>query len=115
VPIDWSATVLLPLAAGSRVRVVSLNDLIRLKLRAGGPLDLIDVVQLVRRQPELIPFALSVAEAYKLRDRLEIWLADPGIRSPEAPPPLPPLLGEPAKQPKPPSSARRSARRTARR
>jgi len=94
---------------------VSLNDLIRLKLRAGGPLDLIDVVQLVRRQPELMPFALSVAEAYKLRDRLESWLADPGIRSPEAPPPLPPLPDEQAGTRKPKASARRSARRTARR
>lgn len=83
VPIDWSATVLLPLATGSRLRVVSLSDLIRLKLRAGGPLDMIDVVQLVRRHPELEPTALGVAEAYGQRDRLEAWLADPKIRAPE--------------------------------
>lgn len=114
VPIDWSATVLLPLATGSRLRVVSLTDLIRLKLRAGGPLDMIDVVQLVRRHPDLVPFALSVAEAYRLRDRLEAWLADPGIRSPEAPPPLPPLPRERVAKGAGPT-ARGSARRKARR
>lgn len=100
VPIDWSATVLLPLATASRLRVVSLNDLIRLKLRAGGPLDMIDVVQLVRRHPELMPFALSIAEAYGQRDRLEAWLADPKIRAPE---------------PVPAPSERRTARKRQRR
>lgn len=112
VPIDWSATVLLPLAPGSRLRVVSLTDLIRLKLRAGGPPDMIDVVQLVRRHPEMMPFAVSVAEAYSLRDRLEAWLADPGIRSPEAPPPLRPLPRERVATNAGPS-ARGSARRRA--
>jgi len=89
VPIDWSRTVLLPLAQGSRLRVVDLDGLIRLKLRAGGPQDLIDVVHLVRRHPEMQAKALAVAEAYGLRERLEEWLADPRIRSPDPPPPLP--------------------------
>lgn len=84
VPIDWSRTVALPLAGGQPVlRVVDLDGLIRLKLRAGGPQDLIDVVQLVRRHPEAQQAAVSVAEAYGIRDRLEAWLADPKIRAPE--------------------------------
>lgn len=83
VPIDWERTVLLPLAEDSRLRVVDLDGLIRLKLRAGGPQDLIDVVQLVRRHPEAEEPTLRVAEAYQLRARLQSWLDDPRIRSPE--------------------------------
>jgi hypothetical protein len=114
--IDWDRTVSLPIEEGrSPLRVVDLDGLIRLKLRAGGPQDLIDVVQLVRRHPEMQQKAVSVAEAYGIRDRLESWLADPRIRSPEEPPPLPPLpSGRPTKASRPPS-ARRSGRRTARR
>jgi hypothetical protein len=89
VPIDWKSTVALPFA-GSEMRVVGLEDLIRLKLRAGGPIDLIDVVQLVRRHPELLARASEVADAYQLRDRLETWLADPGLRAPEETLPAPP-------------------------
>jgi hypothetical protein len=82
VPIDWESTVLLPLNRRSRLRVVSLYDLIRLKLRAGGPQDVVDIVHLLRRHPEQTPLALSTAEAYGLRDRLSTWLADPRIRAP---------------------------------
>lgn len=87
VPIDWSRTVLLPLSESSRLRVVDLDALVRLKLRAGGPQDLIDVVHLVRLHPEIEERALAFAEAYGVRNRLEEWLADPRIRSsePEAP------------------------------
>ena len=115
VHIDWNRTVALPIEEGQpRLRVVDLDALIRLKLRAGGPQDLIDIVQLVRRHPEMQEQALRFAEAYKLRDRLELWLADPRIRSPEAPPPLRPMQkAAPERQKQ--TTARRSARRTARR
>jgi hypothetical protein len=83
VPIDWSRTVVLPLSEGSRLRVVDLDALVRLKLRAGGPQDLIDVVHLVRLHREIEERALALAEAYGVRDRLEEWLADPRIRSSE--------------------------------
>jgi hypothetical protein len=92
VPIDWERTTLLPLGRGS-LRVVDLDTLLRLKLRAGGPQDLIDVVQLVRRHPARREKALAVAEAYGQRERLATWLADPRIRSPEAVPPLAPKTG----------------------
>jgi hypothetical protein len=118
VPINWSGIVTLPIVAGQpSLRVVDLETLLRLKLKAGGPQDLIDVVQLVRRHPEKQRFALDVAQAYGIKDRLENWLADPRIRSPEEPPPLPPLPEEPAANGKRarPAKAARSARRTARR
>ena len=81
VPIDWSRTVILPLTEGSRLRVVDLDALVRLKLRAGGPQDLIDVVHLVRLHSEIEERALALAEAYGVRGRFEDWLADPRIRS----------------------------------
>ena len=83
VPIDWSRTVILPLTKGSRLRVVDLDALVRLKLRASGPQDLIDVVHLVRLHPEIEERALALAKAYGVSDRLEEWLADPRIRSSE--------------------------------
>ena len=81
VPIDWSRTVILPLTEGSRLRVVDLDALVRLKLRAGGPQDLIDVVHLVRLHSEIAERAIALAEAYGVRSRFEDWLADPRIRS----------------------------------
>jgi hypothetical protein len=81
VPIDWSRTVLLPLTEGSRLRVVDLDALVRLKLRAGAPQDLVDVVHLVRLHSEIEESALALADAYGVRGRLEEWLADPRIRS----------------------------------
>jgi hypothetical protein len=83
VPIDWSRTVILPLTESSRLRVVDLDALVRLELRAGGPQDLIDVVHLARLHSEIEERSLSLAEAYGVRERLEEWLADPRIRSPE--------------------------------
>jgi len=99
VPIDWSQTVVLPLGDGS-LRVVDLDGLIRLKLRAGGPQDLIDVVQLLRRHPEALGKALGVADAYGLRERLSLWLADPRIRSPDDVPPLSLVAKAPSKRPR---------------
>lgn len=94
VPIDWGETVSLTLEEGRPpLRVVGLDGLMRLKLWAGGPQDLIDVVHLVRLHPETLPKAVAVAEAYGIRHHLESWLADPRLRAPEGPPPLRPLQG----------------------
>jgi hypothetical protein len=81
VPIDWNQTITLELEPGSRLRVVDLDTLVRLKLRAEGPQDLIDVVHLVRLHPEIRTKALQLAEAYGVRERFEEWLNDPRIRS----------------------------------
>jgi hypothetical protein len=115
VAINWGNTIVLSIAEGQPpVRVVDLETLIRLKLRAGGPQDLIDVVQLVRRHPEKQRFASQAAEAYRLEHRLETWLADPRIRSPEEPAPLGPVTQQPKAQARP-AKAARTSRRTGRR
>jgi hypothetical protein len=62
--------------------VVDLDTLVRLKLRAAGPQDLIDVVHLVRLHPEIRDRAVELAAAYGVRERFEEWLTDPRIRSP---------------------------------
>jgi hypothetical protein len=83
VPIDWNRTVTLRLMKESLLRVVDLDTLVRLKLRAGGPQDLIDVVHLVRLHPGIEEKALAVSDSYGIRDRLVEWLSDPRIRSPK--------------------------------
>jgi hypothetical protein len=103
VPIDWSRTVILPLTESSRLRVVDLDALVRLELRAGGPQDLIDVVHLVRLHSEIEERSLALAEAYGVRERLEEWLADPRIRSPEPAAPRP----HPARRARAPAKRRR--------
>ena len=47
VPLDFDRAVKVRLARGSAVRVVDLDGLLRLKLRAGGPQDLLDAAQLL--------------------------------------------------------------------
>jgi hypothetical protein len=81
VPVDWHRTITLQLGPGSRFRVVDLDTLLRLKLRAAGPQDLIDVVHLVRLHPEIRDRAVELAAAYGVRERFEEWLTDSRIRS----------------------------------
>jgi hypothetical protein len=51
VPIDWDASIAVPLGRAT-LRVVDLEGLLRLKVRAGGPRDLMDVAALVVRHPQ---------------------------------------------------------------
>ena len=76
VPLEWERG--LPVRFGRRgtLRVVDLDGLIRLKLRAGGPKDLMDVAALVLRHPERREPAREIAVAYRLGDRLDMWLGD---------------------------------------
>jgi hypothetical protein len=82
VPIDWKRTIALEVEPGFLLRVVDLDTLVGLKVRAAGPQDLIDVVHLVRLHPEIRTKAMALAEAYGVRQRFEAWLNDPRIRSP---------------------------------
>jgi hypothetical protein len=84
VPVDWDRREYVRLG-DEEVLVVDVSTLIRLKLRAGGSLDLIDVVQLVRGHPDERAKALEVARAYGLHERLERRLSESTLRSPEAP------------------------------
>lgn len=83
VPVDWDRREYVRLG-DDEVLTVDVSTLIRLKLRAGGSLDLIDVVHLVRSHPDERTRALEVARAYGLHDRLGRSLSESTLRSPEA-------------------------------
>jgi hypothetical protein len=76
VPIYWSRTIAAHLPNGTVVRVVDLEALLRLKIRAGGHKDLWDVAALLRVHPAHMDTALRVAEAYGVGDELKRWLHD---------------------------------------
>jgi hypothetical protein len=79
VPLDWDhAKELVFEDRKSRLRVVDLEGLLRLKLRAGGPQDLMDTAALLLLHPDLLEKAREIAMAYSVRtaDQLNLWLAD---------------------------------------
>ena len=80
VPLDFERAVSVTLGQGNTVRVVDLDGLLRLKLRAGGPQDLLDAAQLLRKHPKFLDGIRPVAEAYSEWERLESWLNDPRLR-----------------------------------
>ena len=80
VPLEFERAVTVELGRGNAVRVVDLEGLLRLKLRAGGPQDLLDAAQLLRKHPEMLDRVRPVAEAYGEWERLEGWLNDPRLR-----------------------------------
>ena len=80
VPLQWENGVEIPLGKG-HLRVVDLSGLVHLKLRAGGPKDLMDVATLVLLHPEQRSQARERAIAYRLADKLDLWLDDPRIRA----------------------------------
>ncbi len=75
IPIDWSRRVRVPYRGGV-LSVVEVSDLLRLKLRAGGILDLIDCAHVLWRHPDLVPFARELAGRYGVQDKLDLCLAD---------------------------------------
>lgn len=76
VPIYWTRTIPAHLPDGTLVRVVDLEALLRLKIRAAGHKDLWDVASLLRLHPSYLDVALRVAEAYGVADELNRWLHD---------------------------------------
>jgi hypothetical protein len=81
VPIDWEQTVEIPLTSGDKLRVVDARTIIHLKLRAGGPQDVLDVAMLLQRHPEHLARARELATAYGVTERLESFLSDPRIQA----------------------------------
>jgi hypothetical protein len=79
VPIDWERSPDVLLVGKQRLRVVPLETLLALKLRAGGPQDLLDAAMLILTHPDERKRALGLAEAYGIRDRVERWLSDPRV------------------------------------
>jgi hypothetical protein len=94
VPLDWERAVQMPMGRDATLPVVSLEGLIRLKVRAQGPRDLLDVAALVLRHPEHLHLARELGAAYRVADKLEIWLRDPRLKAEmESPPPARPRRG----------------------
>ena len=112
VPIDWERSPAVILAKTRTLRVVPLETLLALKLRAGGPQDLLDAAMLILTNPEQRAHALQLAEAYQVRDQLENWLSAPRVlqshrdlnaRGPSG--------GQRSRRPEPRPRSKRSARR----
>jgi hypothetical protein len=80
-PIQWDRAITVSFGEGAAIRVVDLESLIRLKLKAGGPKDLMDVAALVLLHPEHEERAQELAVAYRIRDKLDIWLRDPRLKA----------------------------------
>ena len=80
VPLDWEKAIEVPVAGG-HLRVVDLEGLFRLKLRAQGVQDVLDVAVLVLRHPDYADKAREIAAAYRVSDRLDTFLADRRTRS----------------------------------
>lgn len=76
VPIYWSRTIAVHLPDGTVVRVVDLEALLRLKIRAGGHKDLWDVAALLRVHPAYLDSSMRVAQAYGVADELKRWVHD---------------------------------------
>lgn len=80
VPLRFDQAITVRLARGDAVRVVDLDGLLRLKLKAGGPQDLLDAAQLLRKHPEMLERIRPTAEAYAQWERLRRWLHDSRLR-----------------------------------
>ncbi len=79
VSVQWNSSVSLNFG-GAVLKVVDLDALVRLKLRAGGPQDLMDAAHLLLQHPDRISGAREAARAYHLQDKLDVWLNDPRTR-----------------------------------
>lgn len=79
VPIAWGKGI--ELRTKSRLRVVDLEGLLRLKLRAQGPKDLMDTAALILRHPDLRQRGRELALAYRVQDKLDLWLDDPRLKA----------------------------------
>ena len=75
VSLDWEKAVEVSTASG-RLRVVDLEGLMRLKLRAQGIQDVLDTAILVLRHPEYRDVAREIAEGFRVLDRLDAFLGD---------------------------------------
>jgi hypothetical protein len=81
VALEWDRAIEVPMTDKRRLRVVDLDGLIRLKLRALGQRDLMDVAALTLGHPDRRAQAREVARSYGVLERLDHWLADPRLRA----------------------------------
>lgn len=79
VPLETERTVVLEVH-GLRLPIVDFESLVRLKLRAGGPKDLLDLAMLVKLRPERRERALGLAAAVPdVAKRLLALMDDPRV------------------------------------
>jgi hypothetical protein len=77
--IEWDHALDIPMTKKASLKVVDLGGLLALKLRAGGPQDLLDAAMLILSHPEQRERAFKLAEAYRVRERLESVLSAPRV------------------------------------
>lgn len=80
VPVEWDHAVRLPFGR-KEIKIVDFDGLLRLKLRAGGPQDLMDAAHLLLQHPEHLAKARQVSRTYRLEEKLEMWLKDSRVRA----------------------------------
>ena len=73
VAVDWSLSREIEVG-GARLKVVGLRDLLRLKLKAAGPKDFMDIAELLEAYPDLTAETRTAADAYGVGDDLTRWL-----------------------------------------
>jgi hypothetical protein len=79
-PVDWEGAPEFKVG-GVTLRIVDLPGLLALKLRAGGPQDLLDAAALVLLHPEIAPLATRLATAHGVGSRLASFLGDARLRA----------------------------------
>jgi len=80
VPLDWDSAVEIGLGR-VRLKVVDLPGLLQLKLKAHGARDLMDAAVLVLLHPEHRARVEELAVAYRVADKMNIWLSDARLES----------------------------------
>ncbi len=75
VAVPWERAISLDVA-GRKLRVIDLETLLELKLKARGAKDLMDVAMLVHMHPEQEERARRLSVAYGVKDELDRWLND---------------------------------------
>jgi hypothetical protein len=78
--LDWEQAVELRFS-DAVFKVVDLDGLIRMKLRAQGAQDLMDVAMLLHQHPDHLERARSLARAYLVSEKLDLWLQDPRLKA----------------------------------
>jgi hypothetical protein len=106
VPLDWERAIDLSFS-DFVFKVVDLDGLIRLKLRAQGAQDLLDVAMLLHQHPEHIERARSLVKAYGVLEELDMWLHDPRLKTKADESP-----NSKSRRKRPPAACRRGSTRT---
>ena len=76
VAIDWERLPEVPLTPKGSIKVIDLDTLLLLKARAGGMQDVLDMTQLVLRNPDRLSLAREFAGRYGVGSKLESCLMD---------------------------------------